>query len=338
MANVALRTRDSKSAECQTPFEKENIENPFKLLKMDLLIGNQGLNHLALHIFSYLDYPSIQNSRLVCQDWRLTIDEDQFWWLCQLNQILSSQNESIEELVKLLKYYQKRQGNLEFIKILLKSTKEYFQDGKKGKDSILFWAVNNDKIDTLEALIPTYDFNETDIYGRTALHWSCKLNYHQIISFILNHSESKEIDVNASADIRGQTPLHWACKYGNEDTVKLLLDCSRIDFNAKDQADQTALYAAIGEAKIDVVKLLIFDERIDLNATDALGMTPLHWSCFYHYSNINSSIYEDIVKLILSKAKEKSIDVNATDLKGRTPEDLARFRGFHGIVKILKKT
>ena len=92
----------------------------------------------------------------------------------------------------------------------------------------------------------------------------------------------------------------------------------------------------IGEAKIDVVKLLILDERIDVNTTDALGMTPLHWSCFYHYSNIDSNIYEDIVKLILSEAKEKRIDLNATDLKGRTPEDLARFRGFHGIVKILK--
>ena len=216
---------------------------------MDLIIGNQGFNHLALHIFNYLDYSSIKKCRLVCQDWRFILDEDQFWWLCQLHQILSCQNESNEGLVKLLKYYQKRKGNLDLIKILLKSTKEYFKDGQKGKDSILFWSVNNDKIDTLEALKPTYDFNETDIYGRTALHWSCKLNYHQIIAFLLNHSESKEIDVNANADIRGQTPFHWACKYGNEETVKLLLDCARIDFNAQDQADQTALFAAIGNVQ-----------------------------------------------------------------------------------------
>ena len=114
----------------------------------------------------------------------------------------------------------------------------------------------------------------------------------------------------------------------------VLLQYSRIDFNATDQAGQTGLYAAIGEGKIDVVKVLIHSEKIDFNATDALGMTPLHWSCFYHYSNISPRIYEDIVKLLLQL---ENINVNATDMKGRTPEDLAKLREFHGITKILNQ-
>ena len=303
---------------------------------MDLIIGNEGLNHLAVHIFNYLDFSSLKQCRLVCKSWRMTIDEDQVWWLLQLQQILSlNKLDEKDEWNQLFGYYKRKKGSLDLIQTLLKSTKEYLDLNPASiKESILLWTVKNQKIEALQALAPTYDLNETDIYGRTALHWACKLNHHQIIAFLLDLKNSQEINVNANADIRGQSPFHWACKYGNVETVQLLLQYSRIDFNATDQAGQTGLYAAIGEGKIDVVKVLIHSEKIDFNATDALGMTPLHWSCFYHYSNISPRIYEDIVKLLL---RLENINVNATDMKGRTPEDLAKLREFHGITKILNQ-
>ena len=53
---------------------------------MDLLVTNEGLSHLALHILSYVDIKQdITNCRLVCKDWQVLIDASITIWKRRLN-------------------------------------------------------------------------------------------------------------------------------------------------------------------------------------------------------------------------------------------------------------
>ena len=59
----------------------EAIENLHQALKpryvrLDDLVQNRGLQHLALKIFRKLDYKSLANCRLVSKDWKEFIDSD----------------------------------------------------------------------------------------------------------------------------------------------------------------------------------------------------------------------------------------------------------------------
>ena len=307
---------------------------------MDIIIGNKGLDHISQTIFCQLDFHTVKQCRLVCKIWTSTIDEGKHWWFLQLEFLLSKyQKIQNPEWTSIVNHFQ-CSNNFHPIQKLLYPLKEYLievTEKDDRHDSILHWAVRNDKISAFEALISTnYDFNVTDIYGRTPLHWACRMKNEEITQFMLNHSKEKEINVNADADIRGMTPIHWACKHGNCDIVKIMLNCDSINVNARDQAGQTPLFAAIGEGKLDILELLNHHESIDFKSTDDLGMTPLHWACFYHYANVDPKVYEDIVRFLIKIGDSKKIKISATDLKGRTPKDLATLRGYHTISNIFQ--
>ena len=51
---------------------------------MELLVENEGLDHLALQIFSHLDHVSLCRSRLACQSWNDLISNNRLWCKSQL--------------------------------------------------------------------------------------------------------------------------------------------------------------------------------------------------------------------------------------------------------------
>ena len=108
----------------------------------------------------------------------------------------------------------------------------------------------------------TIDFNARDNEGLTALMLACcygyreiglfhrsltrhsqglfsKNSYEEIAKLLLEHSNSKNIDLNVR-DNKGETALIKACRYGYQKIVKLLLDYSdgkNIDLNDRDDDD-----------------------------------------------------------------------------------------------------
>ena len=54
--------------------------------KMDILIDNEGLSHIALDIFTCLDPSSLAQARLVCKSWCLLITRSRVWWTSKLSQ------------------------------------------------------------------------------------------------------------------------------------------------------------------------------------------------------------------------------------------------------------
>ena len=52
-----------------------------RYVKLDELVTNPGLEHIALHIFKYLDPKSVGQCRAVSKGWKSLIDNDKFWWM-----------------------------------------------------------------------------------------------------------------------------------------------------------------------------------------------------------------------------------------------------------------
>ncbi len=77
----------------------------------------------------------------------------------------------------------------------------------------------------------------------------------------------------------GGTALIPACHYGHVDTVRLLLQFSRIDIDHVNRLGWTALLEAVilgdgGAAHTEIVRLLLA-HGASLQRADAQGMTPL---------------------------------------------------------------
>ena len=50
-------------------------------VKLDDLVHNPGLEHIAAQIFKYLDPKSLGQCRAVSKGWKSFIDNDKYWWI-----------------------------------------------------------------------------------------------------------------------------------------------------------------------------------------------------------------------------------------------------------------
>jgi len=67
------------------------------------------------------------------------------------------------------------------------------------------------------------------------------------------------------------------------------------------------------------------DAGTDINEKDWLGYAPLHWACYFGYT--------DLVELLISKGA----DANLISDTGRTPSEIAASMGYENIVDLLCK-
>ena len=119
------------------------------------------------------------------------------------------------------------------------------------------------------------NFNETDSNGLTPLHYACQNGNTEIVQLILQHSESLNIDVNATDFDKEMTPMHFACKYGHTEAVKVLLNNAeekRIDLKAWDEDGKTPLQVA---SKETVQVLLDYaNQHQDMNLMQWIPVWP----------------------------------------------------------------
>ena len=52
-----------------------------RYVRLDELIHNSGLEHIARQIFKYLDPKSVGQCRVVSTGWKSFIDNDTYWWI-----------------------------------------------------------------------------------------------------------------------------------------------------------------------------------------------------------------------------------------------------------------
>ena len=68
--------------------KKRKLEKPKSVDIIGNFLYNYGLTgqNLAHDIFSYLDFPSIQHSHLVCKSWSVFLSNDRILWMTILRQ------------------------------------------------------------------------------------------------------------------------------------------------------------------------------------------------------------------------------------------------------------
>jgi len=188
------------------------------------------------------------------------------------------------------------------------------------------------------------DVNLEDDDGNIALHLAIEENNLEIVEELLSHAS---IDVNRvsrvslqsplmwairndSADILhcllereeldflvdGENPLYYAAKHGFVESVRALLDCSRVnDLNAENEFGFTSLGTALNNGHEEAALALISDTRTDVtsNQKNLKGLTP------FEYALRDSSL----VSVVHALVKRSCIDVNRfshNESEGEIPE------------------
>ena len=177
------------------------------------------------------------------------------------------------------------------------------------------------------------DVNYIDFEGYSVLmhavskkHASTKDDRLDIIKFLV----SKGANVNYKENVSGSTPLEMACKIGHINVIKYLIS-KGTNVNNVNKRNRTPLHEAIVQDqknsncnKLQIVKLLI-DKGANINTqSKETKSSPLSSATAYGLTSI--------IKLLLSKGAKK----NTKDSDKMTSLDIAKWKGFHSIVKLLQ--
>ena len=164
------------------------------------------------------------------------------------------------------------------------------------------------------------------------------------------------VDINCQEN--GVNPLSKAIASGNLECVKALLDCGRIDVNAKVTKHQSALHIAVIYGVVEIVDLLVHYPGILCDEPDDKGMTPLHYAAQLGHEDIACLLLENGTVNVNSKNSEKEtplffaingphpklvrmllqcsqIDVNCANAMGRTPLHAACIAGDYDIALLM---
>ena len=114
------------------------------------------------------------------------------------------------------------------------------------------------------------------------------------------------INVN-NKDDKGRTALMWASFAGSQHVAQRLLDVPGIDINHQDIFGKTALIISCGHGWTNIVKKMLAHPLINFNHRDHYGRTAFMWAC------VNGKM--EVVDLFLEIPE---VDFNSRDNSGNT--------------------
>ena len=125
---------------------------------------------------------------------------------------------------------------------------------------------------------------------------ACFQGEFEIVKLLLERTDA-QLDARNE---KGNTGFHVACYKGHKDIVQMLLNCSDIEVNATDIDGRTAFMLACYDGHKDVVQLLMNcqDKIIELNTRDIDGDTAFNLACY--------NGHKDIVQLLLNCSDKKN--------------------------------
>ena len=177
-------------------------------------------------------------------------------------------------------------------------------------------------VEVVSALIEmeSYDINEEDFRGCTALAWAACNGHDEVVKMLL---ERREVYPDQS-DLFGLTPLAYAAWKGHEEVVKMLLEHGEVCSDEQDLSGKTPLSYAAENGHEGVVKVLLAREEVNPDKPDKYSRTPLSYAA--------GDGHEEIVKILLERVE---IDPDEPSMYGQTPLSFAAWRGHQRVVKIL---
>ena len=326
--------------------------------KMQKIIENPGLQHLAQRMLIYLDKTSIASFRFVNQDCKNIVD-DPIFSLKKLSQLVDVPKDLIENWKKIIPKLLgndsvKREITLDLFKMYCTS------DAKYPLDLVYKLAKAKIKPDLVAAILESanpqsYMIVPEPLYGNLRpIHLAAGFGYVQVArnlikrnSYLINYQEEHGItpiylasqnhhlemlqfllSSSGNPNIRetkhGRTPTLRATECGNMEIVRLLT--SKTDTpNAPDNLGRTTILHAANRGHALIVQLLMSTTDTP-NAPANNGCTPIHEAALGGHF--------DIVQLLMSRT-----DIpNAPNNMGLTPIHAAASRGHFDIVQLLRFT
>ena len=293
-----------------------------RYVRLDELIHNSGLEHIARQIFKYLDPKSVGQCRVVSTGWKSFIDNDTYWWIQVLEALkvkkmircgcggfthlqgwvefqdtvaFMKENESLENLRLLGRFILDYYCCFGKRRIVQPSEPNKFYDTCEPEETPLHFAADKNRLDILNYLasLPTMchmnlenvikDNNWEYPSPQTILGNACQKNQVEIVEFFMN--------------LRGNKKM------------------KKIDFNDQTRSSYTLFHAACRSGNIEIVKLFLkhADElNIDLNPLQVgFSGTPRRGTTPFRLAISKSKV--EVVKLLLSDSRLVVNDVNPID-------------------------
>ena len=259
-----------------------------RYFRMNELVCNPGLDHLALQILGFLDAKSLANCRVVSKSWKICIDSSRIWWLKRLHHIMEEIIDfclnDFSEFLFVIDYFMK--SSLDKLQRFVELLQDIYDQGglRLGRLSPLHLAAEAGNLEFLNLMLETsIQFDLRDgFYNWTPLYFACQAGQTEVVKFFYQHSIDKSVDFKSRwTDER--TPLHCACKNGHLETVEFLLQIAEekgINVNAVDERLCTPFNYACASGNHQLVECLFQSKMdFDVNASDIDGRTALHKVC-----------------------------------------------------------
>ena len=221
------------------------------------------------------------------------------------------------------------------------------------EESLLHWAVKNQKLEAIKFLIKNYvNLDHKDHFKETPLFYAARIGNFEIAKHLIQSgaridSRNRElatvfhvavgaenlplikyllkrrVDINA-LDADNNTPLIYASSYGMLESVKVLLKNSTVRINQANKNRVTPLLAAASKGHLEILKLLL-PKVWNVNEQDSDGSTALIFA--------SAKGHIEIVRTLLRRPQ---IEVHKPNYHRQTPLFWAHKNGHTEVVRLLQ--
>ena len=315
LAEVKRLKQENQYFEIRQSMKKLHEALKPRYVRLDELVNNNGLKHVALQIFKKLSPEDLGNCRLVSKDWKECIDNDKYWWqqvqfghckrvITTYRSVLKGKETLYEycpELMDVIENVFQKESieNMKLFSVFMMDYEDHVTEGMEqecGPSGVpeilgpLHYATEQENFPILKMFVRSpmknlngVDWNNYDDqvpYHISLLGQAICRRQVKVIEFFMGEGREK-VDFN---ELDGEFSLfHEACRSNDVEIVKLFLDHAtefKIDLNVKDNSwDEDGMTPFMFTKTKEVAELLLSDERIDVNATDNHGGTILDIIC-----------------------------------------------------------
>ena len=339
LAEVKRLKQDNQCFEIRQSMQKLHEALKPRYVRLDELVNNTGLKHVALLIFKKLSPEDLGNCRLVSKGWKECIDNDKHWWqqvqFAHCKRVITTHRSVLEgeetlyeycpELMDVIEnvFHNESIENMKLFSAFMMNYEDYVTEKMEedcGPSEVpeilgpLHYATEQEDFHILKMFVRSpmknlndADWNNYDVIGpihNSLLGEAICRGQVKVIEFFMTEGREK-VDFN---ELFGDFSLfHEACRSNNAEVGKLFLDHAdelKIDLNVKDECDDGKTPFMFTKTK-EVAELILGDERIDVNATDNGNGTILDYLCgrdetLYHEDFTEEQIVETLDFLLHS--------------------------------------
>ena len=248
-------------------------------------------------------------------------------------------------------------GHLNVIKLLVEKGRVDIENVNKSGETALYLAAKYNHVAVLTYLIHlNANINHQDRMGKTPL-WEASFRGHlETVKLLLFFGADAQIEANEAIT---STPLHVAAQEGRENVVKVLIEGSNPDLNARDRKGCTPFYRAVINKQIGTMQILC-KHKANIDQWDEEGKSPVWQAASRGFDEVleflldveanleNGTVREGVrplhtaaenghLKCVELLVKSGSADISAVNFKGQTAMQIASNNGRENICKFLQE-